>query len=1070
MRGSCTVLLATLVALLAQDARAQGWPDIFDPVQLRTLHLEMDGADWQTIQNDESLSIEVPANFWMEGEQPILISVRRKSGDPLTEAQGFTKVSLKLDINEFVAGQDWHDLKKLSLENGDDEDVVTEGLAWQIERLASGTQGYGYAAGHASWIRLIINGVDTGVYVSVEQRDKRFLENRDLYTEGQTWLYKVSDVGQQELKVGPPPDSPTVDALCYLPFNPDADCAQRDLAVDVPLYVDMSGMLTLLASDAFQGNGDAMLTKGKNFYFADFLQGATRMYFPWDRDSSLSGGAVNFGIYSADGGYADLLDVPEFRAQYNAIFNDLICGPWSAQSLIAVLDEVEPVLTDALEADPNAIPDGKSAAEHFEGLRNWVTQRVAFVMGELENFEACPDILVTLNEIMADNVSTIEDPDEAGEFPDWFELYNPGAEDVDLGGVFLTDDLTNPMKYQVPAGVTIPAGGYMLFFADDDGTQGPQHTNFQLSAGGEELAVISPDGITVIDYVTFGPQLPDVSFGRYPDGTGEWGAMASPTPAQANEPHNAPPTISATMHTPAAPAQEDMVVVTSTIVDADGSVVDAVLSYDAGVGFVQVTLFDDGAHADGAAGDQVYGGQIPAQAAGTLVSYFVTAIDNAGGESIDPAAAPNVTYSYVVDYVPPAIFINEFMASNSAAYEDPDHPGEFDDWIELYNAEPFDVELAGRYLTDDLLNPTKWQFPDVVIPAGGYLVLWADDEPLQGLLHLPFKLGAEGEQIGVFDTDANGNLAIDALTFGPQTTDVSQGRFPDGADCFTLFAGGSPAAANSNPLNPGECDPDGSDADGDGVLDDVDNCVEIANADQADCNEDGVGDACDSASDCDADGVVDSEDNCPTVPNDDQTDTDGDGVGDACEPCEGTIISSDPPSGTVDARQPHSPNDPTSLLGIGGLAEPIVVNAGVSGLSMSCFSLCETVEDASAGPNFIVDLADHDDGTYTITLARPITMNAVTTLSLPDGSFVLYTSHPANVDANSVAGATDVLALVDILNNTIAPVHGTYSTDIDHSGVTSAPDVLRVIDLLNGAAGFPLQILSPLPDGGGVCP
>lgn len=201
-------------------------------------------------------------------------------------------------------------------------------------------------------MRLVINGVDTGVYVNVEQRDKRFRDNRDLYTEGDTWLYKVSDVGSQELKVGGPEDSPTVEALCYSPFDQDESCPQPDLAEDVPLYVNMQGILTLLASDAFQTNPDAMLSNGKNFYFADFLDGPLRMYLPWDRDSSIFGGSVNNGIYGGNSPYASLLDVPEFRAQYNEIFSDLICGPWSAGSLLAVLDAVEPVLTEALEADP----------------------------------------------------------------------------------------------------------------------------------------------------------------------------------------------------------------------------------------------------------------------------------------------------------------------------------------------------------------------------------------------------------------------------------------------------------------------------------------------------------------------------------------------------------------------------------------------------------------------------------------------------------------------------------------------------------------------------------------------
>jgi hypothetical protein len=80
-----------------------------------------------------------------------------------------------------------------------------------------------------------------------------------------------------------------------------------------------------------------------------------------------------------------------------------------------------------------------------------------------------------------------------------------------------------------------------------------------------------------------------------------------------------------------------------------------------------------------------------------------------------------------------------------------------------------------------------------------------------------------------------------------------------------------------------------NDADGDGILDDVDNCPNVANPNQSDIDGDGIGDACDETNntDTDGDGIIDANDNCPTVANPAQTDTDGDGVGDACETTTG---------------------------------------------------------------------------------------------------------------------------------------------------------------------------------------
>lgn len=144
------------------------------------------------------------------------------------------------------------------------------------------------------------------------------------------------------------------------------------------------------------------------------------------------------------------------------------------------------------------------------------------------------------------------------------------------------------------------------------------------------------------------------------------------------------------------------------------------------------------------------------------------------------------------------IFINEFMADNSQTIAD--EQGEFDDWVEIYNAGNTPYDLGGKYLTDDLNEPNQWQIPTTnptltTIPAGGYLLLWFDKEPEQGELHAEIKLGSGGEQIGLYDAD--GLTPIDTLTFGPQTSDVSQGRTTDGDTNFSFFPFPTPAAINA---------------------------------------------------------------------------------------------------------------------------------------------------------------------------------------------------------------------------------------------------------------------------------
>jgi CotH protein/concanavalin A-like lectin/glucanase superfamily protein/lamin tail-like protein/chitobiase/beta-hexosaminidase-like protein len=144
------------------------------------------------------------------------------------------------------------------------------------------------------------------------------------------------------------------------------------------------------------------------------------------------------------------------------------------------------------------------------------------------------------------------------------------------------------------------------------------------------------------------------------------------------------------------------------------------------------------------------------------------------------------------------LVINEFMARNGFTFADPQT--EYDDWIEIFNLLDMPLDLAGMYLTDDLDNPTQWQFPlnmsdETIIGPNGYLMVWADrDVSDQPGLHADFELDAtDGEEIGLFDKD--GITLIDSIEFGPQTADVSFGRDPDSSDNWVTL---SPTPEESN--------------------------------------------------------------------------------------------------------------------------------------------------------------------------------------------------------------------------------------------------------------------------------
>ena len=137
---------------------------------------------------------------------------------------------------------------------------------------------------------------------------------------------------------------------------------------------------------------------------------------------------------------------------------------------------------------------------------------------------------VVINELLASNDATQADQD--GEFDDWIELYNTGNTAIDLSGYTLSDDPDDPFKWPFPAGSSIGAGEYVIVWADDDQQQAGFHTQFKLSADGESVILSDPSG-TEVDRVDFGPQATDISFGRFPNGTGDFRVMP-PTFAAAN--------------------------------------------------------------------------------------------------------------------------------------------------------------------------------------------------------------------------------------------------------------------------------------------------------------------------------------------------------------------------------------------------------------------------------------------------------------------------------------------------------------------------------------------------------
>jgi hypothetical protein len=131
-----------------------------------------------------------------------------------------------------------------------------------------------------------------------------------------------------------------------------------------------------------------------------------------------------------------------------------------------------------------------------------------------------------LNEFLASNDTGLVDNN--GSYSDWIEIHNPNAFEIDLGGYYLADT-PSTATWAFPAGTSLAGDGYLIVFASGVGSQTqPFHTDFKISTSPSYLALVAPDGSTVIDeFVDYPPQRTDVSYGVA-------GYFSPPTPGEAN--------------------------------------------------------------------------------------------------------------------------------------------------------------------------------------------------------------------------------------------------------------------------------------------------------------------------------------------------------------------------------------------------------------------------------------------------------------------------------------------------------------------------------------------------------
>ena len=507
---------------------------------LPVYEIMMDAEDLKFISRNikDDPSTEVAATFHHAG-QTYIAEVRFRGATSRLHSKKSWKVKFPPTAKFF--GRTSPNLKGSFL----DDSLIRERLSFHLWEQV------GQPGSEILSVHLLLNGQYLGVFNQAEQVDEKFLASRGLNAGAS--LYKVDNGNLMVLPTTEDYElaydkksnesSGHADLINLIEFLDTAPTAAFEQELVDRINID--AFLTYLSVVGWDGDID---TVTHNHYLSHNLNLDRWEIFPWDADYSW--GVVPLTafvpVHVGTSGYDPdpnkvnqlrerALGIDSLLWRYCEKLRELDALYANTAALGPVIADFHAQVADDVHADPYKL--GWDGPEHFDGvlvgLQALVPFRSTIVLASVDALQpATPPTQVWINEFVAASQSTFAD--EVGEFEDWLELYNASGAPIDLSGMFLTDDLSAPPTWTFPVGTLIPALGHLVVFCDKDGGDGPLHTDFKLSAKGEELGLFDTDGTTLLDFISWRPQFDEVSYGRYADGKQFFRNLPTPTPGAPN--------------------------------------------------------------------------------------------------------------------------------------------------------------------------------------------------------------------------------------------------------------------------------------------------------------------------------------------------------------------------------------------------------------------------------------------------------------------------------------------------------------------------------------------------------
>lgn len=428
-----------------------------------------------------------------------------------------TKKPLKIDFNEFIDGLEYDGVKKFNMQNADfDATVQREAIAYEMFR-----QG-GVKAPRTAHAEVYINDEFHGVYILVEQVDKNFLRNYFADDEGVLYKNKICEL---EVASGDE-DFSHSDEMLSMVNLPDNEFVEQ-----IEDVLDTESFLRYFLIQNFINSVDNPIDVGCNYYYYHDPKDDLIHWIPWDFNLSLFGGANYPLIYDAtvDDLYEKMQNVPVYRERYLNMACDFLQYLFDADKINEMIDANADLIRGKVEIDPRYEFAFAEFDAEITNVKNIIANRISQYEMDLQTLNfSCAELMspvdyngIVINEFVASNDSLSGIVDSAGSFADWVELFNNTTEEISLEKFYLSDDKDFLKHWRFPVGSSIGGGEYLIVWPDRDLDETGFHADFKLSKdGGQVFLVFEND--TVIDSVSYGPQMTNIPYARIPNGTGDF--------------------------------------------------------------------------------------------------------------------------------------------------------------------------------------------------------------------------------------------------------------------------------------------------------------------------------------------------------------------------------------------------------------------------------------------------------------------------------------------------------------------------------------------------------------------